>query len=96
MRPSQDCSGCYGRAVRLNHVSVLTPEAYREETIETIEPGWLPGNLGTHTYNINETYEVFDGKVRTRESRWSPSRRTTAVCEIRDASGNIRRREVKV
>ncbi len=95
IRPSQDCSGRYGRAVRLNHVSVLSQDDYREETIEVIEPDWLPGNLGTHTYNFNESFEVFDGLLIRRELHWSATRRTTAVCEIHDASGNVSKREVK-
>jgi hypothetical protein len=29
-----------------------------------ISPDWLPGNVGTHTYNFDGRFEVMDGRVR--------------------------------
>jgi len=65
IRPSQDCSENYGRAVTLNHVEILTPTDYREVPVATIGPEWFPGNLGTHTYDRSATYQVLDGRTWT-------------------------------
>ena len=61
IRPSQDCSTGYGRAVVLNRIDLLTPTEYRETAIARIEPNWAPGLIGTHTYNATESIEVVDG-----------------------------------
>jgi hypothetical protein len=68
IRPSQDCSDDYGRAVVLNRIDVLTPIEYRETPIERIEPNWAPGLIGTHTYNFTARVEVVDGLRLAR--RW--------------------------
>jgi hypothetical protein len=62
IRPSQDCTPSYGRAVVFNRVEVLDDHDYRETPIGRIEPGWIPGNLGTHTYNCDGRYEIVDGR----------------------------------
>lgn len=64
IRPSQDCSGEYGRAIRLNRIDVLTPMAYRERTIATIEPNWDPDIVATHTLSCLKGLIVLDGKHR--------------------------------
>jgi hypothetical protein len=61
IRPSQDCSSGYGRAIVLNRIDVLTASEYRETPIERIEPDWAPGLVGTHTYNATDRLEVVDG-----------------------------------
>jgi hypothetical protein len=66
IRPSQDCSSGYGRAIVLNSIDVLTPTEYRETPIARIEPDWAPGLVGTHTYNATERVEVLDGFRRAR------------------------------
>jgi hypothetical protein len=63
IRPAQDCSSVYGRAVVLNHIDVLSENDYRETPIAMISPDWLDGNIGTHTYNCSKSYEVLDGRV---------------------------------
>jgi hypothetical protein len=61
IRPAQDCSRGYGRAVVLNRIELLTREDYRETPIERIEPTWAPRLVGTHTYNSTPHVEVIDG-----------------------------------
>lgn len=89
IRPGQDSSGRYGRAVSLNRIDVLTDDAYRETPVARIDPDWRPGNLGTHTYNFDDVYEVIDGRewerrfavaVRTGASR-KPARRPREQAE---------------
>ena len=60
IRPGQDCSRGYGEAVVLNRVDALTSE-YRETAVERIEPNWLRGIQGTHTYTFDSRYECLDG-----------------------------------
>jgi hypothetical protein len=61
IRPSQDCSDSYGRAILFNRVEVLSETDYRETTIGRLERGWRHGNLGTHTYSRSELWEAVDG-----------------------------------
>src|SRR5215210_216536 len=62
IRPFQDCALSYGRAVVFNRIDLLDEDDYRETAIGRIEPGWIGGNLGTHTYNRDSRYEVVDGR----------------------------------
>jgi hypothetical protein len=64
IRPSQDCTGEYGRAIRLNRVEVLTPDDYREVHLSTIEPDWDPDIVATHSFSCNERLVMLDGKQR--------------------------------
>jgi hypothetical protein len=80
IRPAQDCSRVYGYAVHLNRIDQLSPTGYRETTIATILPDWLPGNIGTHTFNRTRSYEVLDGRTLIRRfSRQSHQSRRCAV-----------------
>jgi hypothetical protein len=63
IRPSQDCSRRYGAAVSLNCVDVLSATDYRETPIGYISAEWHAGNLGTHTLNQNERFQVVDGRT---------------------------------
>ncbi len=69
IRPSQDCLRGYGRAVVLNRVDVLSPSEYRETPLGRIEPTWLRGMKGTHTYTFNSRYECLDGYRYVRRLR---------------------------
>ena len=69
VRPSQDCLRGYGRAVVLNRVDVLSPNEYRETPVGTIEPTWLAGIEGTHTYTFDSRYECLDGHRHVRRLR---------------------------
>ncbi len=48
-RPAQDGSGAYGRAIVLNEILELSPTAYREEQVTSIEPNWSRRIKRTHT-----------------------------------------------
>jgi hypothetical protein len=61
IRPSQDCARRYGEAIVLNRVDVLSPTEYRETPVGRIEPDWLAGLEGTHTYTFDSRYEFLDG-----------------------------------
>jgi hypothetical protein len=63
-RPSQDCSGEYGRSMTLNEILVLDQEQYREEPRVTVDPVWMKGLVGTHTYSRAGAVEFIDGKTR--------------------------------
>jgi hypothetical protein len=59
MRPSQDCSGSYGRSFTLNEILVLNEQEYRERACGTVEAP--PGMMGTHTYGRLDEVEAIDG-----------------------------------
>jgi hypothetical protein len=59
-RPSQDCSGNYGRAFNINQVITLSETSYDEMIIATAEPDWEPGLKGTHTLNFDDDFAVID------------------------------------
>jgi hypothetical protein len=61
IRPSQDCSRRYGHKIKLNCIDVLTESEYHEHEIGEIGPGWVPGNLATHTLSRDEALQVMDG-----------------------------------
>jgi hypothetical protein len=62
IRPGQDCARRYGRAVVLNRIEVLSETEYRETPLHSMEPDWFPGNIGTHTFNQSQNYQVVDGR----------------------------------
>ena len=63
-RPSQDCSGTYGRAIVINRVNVMTPYDYNEEQVDIIEPLWRQGLTGTHTLNHTHNLTILDARKR--------------------------------
>jgi hypothetical protein len=66
-RPSQDCSGRYGRSFSLNEIVVLTPSDYAEARRITVEPS--PGFVGTHTYGRLGNLELIDACAHVRRRR---------------------------
>jgi len=62
-RPSQDCSGHYGRRFTLNEIVALDADRYEERACVTVDPIWAPGLVGTHTYSHVGQVEVIDGCV---------------------------------
>jgi hypothetical protein len=81
VRPAQDCSRRYGGAVVLCRVDELTPEAYRETPVGRIEPDWMPGIEGTHTYTFDSCYDYVDGyrsvrRLQLRRNDWRPDVRS--------------------
>lgn len=65
IRPGQDCTRRYGEAVVFNRVDALTPRDYAETPIGRLDPDWLPGLLGTHTFTLDDRHEWVDGERRT-------------------------------
>jgi len=61
IRPSQDCSGNYGRSFTLNEIVVLNKCAYSERPCVTVEPEGVRHLMGTHTYSHLDRLEVVDG-----------------------------------
>jgi hypothetical protein len=69
IRPAQDCSRAYGWRLFFNRIEALTPTDYRETPVGAIEPAPDSGNLRTHSYDSDGTYEVLDGfRMRPRIS----------------------------
>jgi len=68
LRPAQDCSGRYGRAVVFKEVLELSRSAYREAEVARLEPDWLVDNLATHHYALGERWAATDAMLRRR--RW--------------------------
>ena len=60
-RPTQDCSIRYGYAITLNEVTRLTPTEFEEHPVAHVPPKWMPGLLGTHTWNQSSAFQVIDG-----------------------------------
>lgn len=63
IRPTMDCSHGYGRSMMLKEIVLLTPQKFVEKEIAAIEPTWAPHLRGTHSYNQNEDFVVYDGSL---------------------------------
>jgi hypothetical protein len=61
IRPSQDCTLGYGRRLLFNRIGSLSEAGYCEQPVLAIEPGWLPGMVGVHSYARARDWEVVDG-----------------------------------
>lgn len=61
IRPSQDCSGSYGRSFTLNEILLLNEHEYNERALVTVEAP--AGMTGMHTYGRLNEVEVIDGCV---------------------------------
>ena len=63
IRPSQDCAKAYGYGLIFSEVVKLTETEYEERVVGRVEPGWLAGNQGTHTYTRSSRFELIDGNL---------------------------------
>jgi hypothetical protein len=59
-RPSQDCSGRYGKAFNINQVTKLTETEYSETLHTKIEPLWDKKLAGIHTFNYDKDFTIID------------------------------------
>lgn len=59
-RPSQDCSGRYGRAINICQILTLSETDYYETPVYRINPDWDKDIKGTHTYNFENNFVVTD------------------------------------
>lgn len=60
IRPSQDCSIRYGRAVNLNQITILNENSYAEKALLNIEANWDKDLKGVHTFNLDKDMTVVD------------------------------------
>lgn len=67
IRPSQDSSGTYGRAIHFRKITEMTPKSYTEEPFVTLNAP--AGFTGLHTYNRAGLVEVIDGKKKIPANR---------------------------
>ena len=63
-RPSQDSSGGYGSAVRINRLVTLSETEYREEETGAIEPTWASDIRGVHALSHAHRLTVVDARLR--------------------------------
>ena len=68
-RPAQDCSKRYGYAIVIEEITTLDTDEYAETEVARIDPDWLDGLVGTHTFNCDGDLEVIDGLLKT--SAWA-------------------------
>jgi len=61
IRPSQDCTLEYGRRLLFNRIGSLSPQGYSEHAPLVLDPGWLPGMVGIHSYARVGDWEAIDG-----------------------------------
>jgi hypothetical protein len=73
IRPSQDCAKAYGYAIVFSEVITLSETEYDERPIARLDPDWVKGNLGTHTYTRTGQLEVIDGNFAAKISTAGPS-----------------------
>lgn len=64
IRPSQDCSQAYGKALLFNEILVLSQGPYRERTFCRVNGGWMPGLEAVHAYSRSGDWEAIDGGFR--------------------------------
>lgn len=73
-RPSQDCSGGYGRAFNLNQITNLTESEYEEKLVTKVEPDWDKQLVGMHTFNLDNNIIVLDACTRRKRFNFHPHR----------------------
>lgn len=61
IRPVMDCAQGYGKAMELRSIVDLSPTTFSEKTLWRIEPDWMEGLRGTHTFSVNEDMVIYDG-----------------------------------
>jgi hypothetical protein len=60
IRPAQDGSRRYGFALRFQEIVHLDEDSYEERTMTRLLPNWVPGLLGTHTFNYLPGFAAID------------------------------------
>lgn len=71
IRPSQDCSKCYGYALNLNIISKITTTEYEEKVLEKILPKTFGNYFGTHTFNKLDNFNFYDVKKWKRNKNYN-------------------------
>ncbi|MBL25933.1 MAG: hypothetical protein CMM50_00070 [Rhodospirillaceae bacterium] len=70
LRPAQDCSRTYGRAINICEVTALSPETFSQRLVDRIEPHET-GKLGCHTVSRSGGYEVIDQREYRSKLRFN-------------------------
>ena len=65
IRPSQDCSGSYGRLIVFNEIVILNEREYAERPSTVIDTRTMRNMIGTHSYARVNDVVVIDGCVPT-------------------------------
>ena len=65
-RPSQNCSGRYGRGFNISHIELLNEHDYREKIVSSVTPDWDKSILATHTFNRVRSLHIIDALA----NRW--------------------------
>ncbi|HUP98325.1 MAG TPA: hypothetical protein VM073_10295 [Usitatibacter sp.] len=60
-RPSQDCSGSYGRGLNINRIDALSESDYAETRVAALEARWDKGLTGVHTLSSAGGITYVDG-----------------------------------
>jgi hypothetical protein len=60
IRPAQDCSGAYGRAINLCAVDLMTPDHFSQRPVGRIDPRAVGGSIGCHTLSRLNGIEALD------------------------------------
>ncbi len=66
LRPSQDSSGRYGRALNFNEVVTLTTDRYEERPVGHLEPDWDPEYVAVHSFSRAGGSTFMDAVLRER------------------------------
>ena len=66
-RPSQNCSKRYGYGMKINQITALSENEYKEKIISNIEPNWGRNFIGTHTLNYKDDFIVVDVLQKKRK-----------------------------
>jgi len=61
IRPSQDCSGSYGRLIVFNEITVLNEREYSERPGAVLDTRGVRNMIGTHSYGRVNDVVVIDG-----------------------------------
>ena len=69
IRPSQDCAKGCGYALVFSEALTLSPTEYKARILGGIDPTWVAGNQGTHTYTRAASFEVIDGNFPAKLPR---------------------------
>lgn len=66
-RPSQDCSGAYGKAIQIHRIDLINDMYYRETPVGRVDPDWDEDIVCTHTLTHMSGLSCIDAmKVRKR------------------------------
>lgn len=77
IRPAQDCARAYGYATVFCEIVKLSETEYEERPIARLDPDWIKGNLGSHTYTRTERFEAIDGNFPVKVNAAEPHGHTS-------------------